>query len=203
MLVVACVEVGNYLDRGAEYVAKLRRGVERHLSIPHVFTVLTDDPSRHAHEGQQFVKVKPCGWWSKLELFRPDAFQHGDKILYLDLDTIVVGPLYDLCSSNGIVHLADWGWRRNDYCSCVMTWRHGEHSDIWTKFSPAVPKKFRGDQDWMTSLGGWSALPKGMAVSYRYHSRKAPPEGAAIVCFHGQPKPHAAQGWPKGFWNAD
>lgn len=214
MIIVACVEVGNYLGRGAEYVAKLRAMVARNLSAPHTFICLSDDYRRHAprHDSRErdFIHELPepgfgipglVGWWAKLYLFSPMRFAPRTRVLFLDLDTVIVGSLDALVESKGILHLADWGWTKNDYGSGVMVWDAGEHEEIWTRYTPDVPQRFRGDQDWMTYLGGWPALPKGLCVSYRYVSKQAPPAGARAVCMHGTPKPHEIlTGWVPELW---
>lgn len=209
MLIVACVETGNYLSRGVEYVAKLNAAVARHLSEPHVFRVYTDDQLRHwptlQRTGLEINVIKPLeggGWWNKLHLFSPKAFAPGDRVLYFDLDTLIVDSIDELAGASGILHLGKWGWQKNDYGSGVMVWRHGEHAEAWSSFSGKVPRKFRGDQDWLTHLGGWAALPDGACVSYRYHCEKAggPPTGASVVCFHGKPKPHEVKGWVETAW---
>lgn len=184
-LTVACVNVEDYLGRGNEYVEKLRAMVSRNLTQPHRFECLTESD-------------KP-GWWAKVDLFEPGRFD--GRVLYLDLDTVIVGPLDALAASKGILHLADWGWKKNDYGSGVMVWDAGEHTEIFTEYNGQVPHCFRGDQDWMTHLGGWPALPKGLNVSYRYHAKVAPPSGAVTVSMHGSPKPHEiVDGWVPGAW---
>lgn len=188
MITVACVNVGNYLGRGAEYVQKLRAGVARHLAQPHNFVCLGDADVG----GLQ-------GWWAKVALFEPGRF--SGRVLYLDLDSVIVGPLDQLAQRKGIIHLRDWGWTENDYGSGVMVWDAGEHEQIFDRHTFAVTGRFRGDQDWMTHLGGWPALPKGLCVSYRYVSKIVPPVGAGVVCFHGTPKPHeVATGWVPQAW---
>lgn len=184
-LTIACVNVGNYLGRGEEYVRKLRAGVQWHLSIPHDFVVIDQSD-------------KP-GWWAKIDLFQPGRFE--GRVLYLDLDTVVVGPLEPVVQSVGIVHLKDWGWLKNDYCSAVMVWDAGEHAEAFERFTPEVMREYHGDQDWLTHLGGWMALRKGLNVSYRYESKAAPPVGASTVSFHGRPKPHeVTDGWVPKTW---
>ena len=200
MLTVACVDAGNYLGRGREYVEKLRRMVARHLSLPHVFTCLTDyGPvgNEHGDAPTFFIALPPGlrGWWNKIVLFRPGLFE--GRVLYLDLDSVITGPLDPLAAAKGILHLDRWGWDRKVYGSGVMVFDAGEHADIWEKFTPEVPRKFEGDQDFITSLGGWPALPDGLCVSYRYHCKKGPPAGASVVCFHGSPKMHQL---PAGHW---
>lgn len=185
MITVACVNVGNYLGRGEEYVARLRAMVARHLSLPHRFECIT-------------ASNKP-GWWAKIDLFQPGRFT--GRVLYLDLDTVIVGSLDELAQSKGILHLRDWGWTKNDYGSGVMVWDADEHEEIFERYDATVPTRFRGDQDWITHLGGWPALPKGWCVSYRYLSKVAPPAGASVICFHGQPKPHeVTTGWVPQHW---
>ena len=44
-LSVVVVQTNDYLGRGAEYVKKLRRQVRKHLTLPHEFFVVTDDPA--------------------------------------------------------------------------------------------------------------------------------------------------------------
>jgi hypothetical protein len=186
VLTVACVNVENYLGRGEEYVAKLRAGVARHLAQPHEFVCLRESN-------------KPS-WWAKIDLFEPGRFE--GRVLYLDLDTVIVGALDALVQRKGLLHLQDWGWRTPTYGSGVMVWDAGEHAEAFTQYTPMVPHAFRGDQDWLTHLGGWDALPAPpVNCSYRYHARKGVPEGAVTVSFHGRPKPHEiVDGWVPQAW---
>lgn len=185
MITIACVEHGDYQGRGQEYVDKLAAMVARNLTVPH-----------------RFVCHRPTlpGWWGKVELFQAGRFE--GRVLFLDLDTIVTGPLDELVQHRGILHLADWGWKKISYGSGVMCWDAGEHAEIWDLFSLDVPGKFKGDQDWLTHLGGWDALPKGLNVSYRYHAKAGPPPGAVTVSFHGRPKCHefAPDHWVSKAW---
>jgi hypothetical protein len=184
VLTVACVEVGNYLGRGAEYVEKLRASVASHLKLPHRF---------------ECVREGPPNWWAKVELFRPGRFR--GRVLYLDLDNFIVGPLDDLIERKGIIHLGMWGWTKNDYGSGVMVWDAGEHGEIFTGFTSDVPRRLRGDQDWLTELGGWDALPFPTVCSAKYHCKAGPPAGASVVCCHGPKKPHLfEEGWARSAW---
>jgi len=185
VLTVACVNVSNYLNRGEEYVAKLRAMVARNLSQPHRFECITESD-------------KP-GWWAKVDYFQVGRF--AGRVLALDLDTVIVGPLDELVKYKGLLHLGDWGWTRNDYGTGVMVWDSGEHAEIYGRYDATVPQRFRGDQDWAVHLGGWPALPKGLNVSYRYHAKAGPPAGAVTVSMHGRPKPHEiTKGWVPQAW---
>lgn len=185
MLTVACVNVQNYLGRGDEYVEKMRSMVARNLSKPHRFECITRSD-------------KP-GWWAKIDLFRPGRF--SGRVVAFDLDTVIVGPLDALADTKGTVHLTDWGWDHNLYGNAVMVWDAGEFDEIFTRYTPDVPMRLRGDNDWMFELGGWPALPKGLNVSYRYHAKAGPPAGAVTVSMHGRPKCHEiTKGWVPEFW---
>ncbi len=185
MLTVACVNVSDYLSRGQEYVDKLRAMVARNLTQPYRFEVITESD-------------KP-GWWAKIDCFRPGRF--SGRCIFLDLDTVICGPLDELASIKGTVHLTDWGWAKNMYGNAIMVWDAGEHEEVWKLYTPDVPRRFRGDADWMFELGGWPALPKGLNVSYRYHAKVAPPAGAVTVSFHGKPKCHEVlTGWVPELW---
>lgn len=197
LITVVCVEVQEYCGRGREYVQKLRSMVARHLSMPHRFVCISD----RTHEGVEVIKAfgNLRGWWAKTQLFFPGLV--SGRCVFFDLDTVIVDSLDELVQHKGILHLDRWGWERKVYGSGVMVWDGGEHSDIWSSFTDAVPRKFEGDQDWITSLGGWPALPDGICVSYRYHSKQGPPPGASVVAFHGRPKCHeVTTGWVPQAW---
>ena len=187
MLTIACVQVENYLSRGQEYVDKLRAMVRRNLAQPHQFVCIIESD-------------KP-GWWAKLDLFSPGRFT--GRVMAFDLDTVICGPLDAMAESKGTIHFTDWGWspKNNMYANAVMVWDAGEHEEVWSRYTPEVPQRLRGDADWMFELGGWPALPKGLNVSYRYHAKVAPPAGAVTVSFHGKPKCHEVlTGWVPELW---
>jgi hypothetical protein len=186
VITVALVNAYDYLGRGDEYVAKMIAMVDRNLTVPHKFDVLGD-----------------CGlpgFWNKVALFRPGRFE--GRVMFLDLDLVVTGPLDDLAETKGIIDLHDWGWPTHTYGSGVMVWDAGEHEEVWTKFTRDLPDRLHGDQDFMTQLGGWEPLPAPWQRSYRYHCKKGPPKGCKVVCFHGAPKQTdlPADHWAREYW---
>jgi hypothetical protein len=195
MITVACVEWGDYLGRGSVYVRALESMVSANLRQPHRFVCFTDDRTRHPDIDTVQLTPGRTGWWNKLELFRPGAL--SGRILFLDLDTVVVGSLDALAASPGIIHLQDWGWKKPTYGSGVMVWDAGEHADAWICADPRRFAAYHGDQDWLTELGGWGRFPPHLARSWRYHCREAVPRDCSVVCFHGEPKPHQLQGAPR------
>lgn len=185
-LTVACVNHGDYLGRGEDYVRRLQSMVARNITQPYDFAVLQDEGGN-------------AGWWAKIELFRPGRFT--GRVLYLDLDSVVVGSLDTLVEETGIIDLHEWGWPIHTLCSSVMVWDGDEHREIFEQFDENVPKAFRGDQDWITHLGGWWPLRPQLCRSYRYHCVNKPPPGCVHVSMHGQPKPHEiTSGWVPEVW---
>jgi hypothetical protein len=186
VITVACVNVENYLGMGELYTDRLHAMVDRNLDQPHRFECITDGEGR-------------TGWWAKTLHFQPGRY--SGRVLALDLDTIICGPIYRLSEHKGLLHLADWGWTKNDYGTGIMVFDAGEHAEIYERYDLTVPKRFRGDQNYVASLGAWPALPKGMNVSYRYHAKNGPPAGAVTVSFHGRPKCHeVTTGWVPEHW---
>lgn len=197
MLNIVCVNVGNYLGRGQDYVDRLRAAVERNVSVPYRFRAFGDElPAR--------------GWWAKLALFQPGLFEDGDRVLYFDLDTLILEPVDDIASWD--VEFATLGaFRPPDRLqSGVMTWRAGFGARFWTEWlRQGRPLPGGGDQEWLEWLAG-PRVPRfqgrfpGAFVSYKYHCRPDPPKGARIVCFHGHPRPHeAGRAWVKAAWTTE
>lgn len=209
-LTVACVlrSGGIYT---AEWVAKLQRGVSRHLSLPHRFVCLSD------------VDV-PCeriplatrwpGWWAKLELFTPGHF--SGRVLYMDLDTVVVGSLDAIAAYPHRFTMAHEYYRPDQVCSTAMAWDGAEDFGILQAFSldliPRYTKRERiGDQAFIEDHLRARGVPidtfrdlfgEHSIASYKVHDCKAgPPKDAAVVAFHGKPKPHQIDaGWVADTW---
>lgn len=206
MITVACLDHRNYLGMGARYVAVLRSMVARNLAQPYRFVCLTDDPSRHDLPKGEIHYLPSCdklsqlltGWWAKLYLFEPGRFE--GRVLYLDLDSVIVGPLDPLAAQTGAVYLKDWGWDKDVTAGGQLVWDAGEHADLWDG-APLAPKRFADDQDYITARGGWNRLPPQLCRSYRYHCKSGPPAGCSVVAFHGSPKPHEVTGgWVAEHW---
>lgn len=215
MLTVACVlRSGGIYD--AEWVRKLRDGVARNLMLPHRFVCLSD------------VDV-PCqriplvegwkGWWSKIELFRFGQFV--GPVLYFDLDTVIVGSLDLIAAHDHRFTMAHEFYRPDFLCSTAMAW-HGDYSFIYDAFkddAEAIARRYDavlpggriGDQafiedqlnldgahvDTFRDLFGERSI-----ASYKVHDcENAPPDDAAVVSFHGNPKPHEIKtGWVPQTW---
>lgn len=181
---VVCVHWGDYQGRGTEYVQKLRMATARNLKVPHEFVV---------------HKPQLENWWGKVELFQPGRFK--GRVLFMDLDTVVTGPLDELAEHKGTIYLDRWGWPQRVLGSSALVWDAGEHHDIWERFTPMVPWLFKGDQEWMTHVGGWDEIPAHLTRSFRYHCGGGVPAGCVHVSCHGRPKPHEIdKEWVRAAW---
>lgn len=207
MIQFICLNSGNYLGRGKEYVEILRDSIFRNLpsDIAAKFTVFTDDPADYGdihkrplpHDGLN-------GWWNKLALFKKDLFPAEDTIIFMDLDTVITGPLDDIVKYKGDFAILRDAYRPNGLQSSVMIWR-GDHSHIWDSYEIAeFPNIPGGDQIWIEhTVHKYDILQKifpGSFVSYKVSAQNEIPLWAKVVFFHGQPRPHEAQGWVPNFW---
>lgn len=208
MITVACVlKTGGIYTR--EWVHALKRGLNRHLD-GFEFVCLTDDcgvspvwrvPLEHSWPG----------WWSKLELFRPGLF--SGSVLYMDLDTLVVGDLSDIASYDGPLAILDDFYRAKRQQSAVMAWTPGEHTaaiyDRFLKDPSMYMRRNRSDQEFIESVipeaDRLQPLYPGQLVSLKVHCSPAkaggPPDGARLVCGHGNPRfSDPGAGWAHREW---
>jgi hypothetical protein len=209
-LTVLCV-LKSGGDYDAEYVRKLRDGVKRNLTIPHRFVCLSDVPV-------------PCeriplkhgwpGWWSKIEVFRPDVIT--GPTLYLDLDTIITGKLdpvmsipYDFAMLNIRAKDTKVGnsgamWFKKPYPNVYE--RFVEKPQYWIDYHVSnAHDRYMGDQAFISDC--FETIPKlhhalpGFFLSYKYDKQQQRVSaGCSVVCFGGHPRPHEARGWAYKAW---
>lgn len=159
MTTVACVFVQGHVPFSSEYVIRLASMVRRWMDRPYRFVCLTDKkrPQFGAH-------VEPItipwarefyGWWAKLHLFRNDIGLTG-RVLYLDLDTLVVNslaPILDYPAPFALLPHAGRFEGRNGlrvvkrFNSSVMVFNAGEQAHVVDRFTPETPRDLWGDQD--------------------------------------------------------
>lgn len=182
-LTVACVWVKGNVDYPVEYVIRLRKMVARHLQRPHRFFCLTDRPAAfydyymQGGTGIGLIEIPTpkgfFGWWSKMELFNPANGLDG-RVLYLDLDTLVVddlAPIVDYPAAFALVPDAG-NFKPKDgrkvvkrFNSSVMAWDAGTTvHQIWRLYAPNAPLwhlNYWGDQDFlgMVLKRGGAAMP--------------------------------------------
>jgi hypothetical protein len=148
-----------------------------------------------------------------MEMFRPGVFAPGELVLYLDLDSLVVGSLDRLASYHGpLALLSDfYGLRKGKDRgqSGVMLFRPGKTTGaLWERFvkDPAAEmRRHRGDGEWLHSYAPAAdriqRLFPGAVVSLKVHAKDGAPEGSCVVAGHGEPRftdPRA--GWAHRHW---
>lgn len=190
---VACV-----LRSGGVYspawVTALAAGVHRYL--PDARFVCLTDMAVPEVETIPLLHGWP-GWWSKIELFRPGIF--SGRVLYLDLDSIVVGDLRQVAAYAGSFAMLMSFYRAGRIGSGVMAWPAGFGAELYERFrrapAPTIARYRRaGDQAYIRATSPvlpeiWQTMYPGQIVSFKVHCRRGVPPGARIVCFHGNPKP--------------
>jgi hypothetical protein len=74
------------------------------------------------------------GWWNKLYLFKDGLFPEGDRILYLDLDTVITGSLDDIIQYKGTFAILRDFYRPEGLQSSVMAWEAGRLTELWSEY---------------------------------------------------------------------
>ena len=130
LLTVACVKWGD--KYGPEYVNKLARACRRQLTHGCRFVCFTEDGE--GLDAEVEVVALPDrhweGWWFKAALFSAEAALSG-RVLFLDLDTVLVGPIDALARYRGpLALLSSAGFSAEEgnadgYNTSAMLWDAG------------------------------------------------------------------------------
>jgi hypothetical protein len=214
MLTVACVWVAGQVPYTVDYVTRLESMARRVIARPFSFVCLTDRPSRVLEaDVEQRVSViqipKPSGglfgWWSKVQLFNPYNELDDRRILYLDLDTLLVAPLdpiidypapFALAPHAGTFQPKNGLQVVRRFNSSVMVWDAGHCDRLFTAWSPAVAGRLWGDQDWIgEQMPDAAAMP--LAWFPRLSEVHPPwPADAKVVLCKKPKNTEAAVRWP-------
>lgn len=141
------------------------------------------------------------GWWSKMELFRPDICH---DLFYYDLDTVVIDPIVP--NGECSLMLRDFYYPSRSG-SGLMYIRHKDKSSVWDAWivDPAGNQSYKptaahhGDQGFIQDFlphRKWQEFHERDIMSYKAHVRKLGIKPRGIVCFHGHPRPwEARESW--------
>lgn len=188
-----------------KYVNALAENIRNNTNLKINLAVLTDNSN--GFDSNLVDEVIPFkhqyrGWWSKIELFRPDIFT--GRVFYMDLDTVVVNNIDALMTYNttfaGIRDL----YHHNFLQTGVMSWDSRYNHQVYENFVPDAARIMayyaEGDAKWIReSVYNYDYLPDkfpGQIVSYKANCLNKStgvvtiPKDASIVCFHGKPRPH-------------
>lgn len=208
---IVCVKEGALY--GPEYVNILANSVFRNLPEGQQgeFICFTDnaeglDPCIKIRELPPELKGR--GWWNKLYLFKSGLFNDGDDIFFMDLDTVITGPLDEILAykPEKLTILRDFYRGSGSYQSSLMAWPANHYAYLWEDYICAgYPDIAGGDQAWIEQkLEGaaiWQDLFPGKFVSYKVHCTKNIPRDSRVCIFHGRPRPHeVTSGWVPEVW---
>jgi hypothetical protein len=185
----------------------------RHLSEPHNFICITDDPTGIV-DG---VIIKPItmanteGWWHKLSFFSDPLYDLSGPVLTLDLDVVIVDNIDCFFDYPGEFCIIKDYYEQNGWNSSIMKFEAGQHSDILEdfdyKYVEADPKRYWGDQAWITECRPDAMLwPESWVQSYKWQcldefKRFSIPQDCKVVLFHGKPDPHEVMHHIGEHWN--
>jgi hypothetical protein len=190
-------EIWTVLKTGGEYDYRHLAWLQRQLNVP--INCLTDGKlERTAEINPLELKQDWPGWWSKIELFRPDI---SGNILYLDLDTVVLNlPEKYLSPRTAPIFLLDANRKHAGPINSGLMYiprnhprRHEPYFDM-LKDPATVTLKFKGDQHYLdgyfkTGCLFWQELFPNESKSFKKDLRRGAPTNENIVFFHGQPRP--------------
>jgi hypothetical protein len=200
----------------AKHVNTLRNMVERHLSLPHRFVCFTDMPQGiDSRVDVRPLPKTPAVTWNpgrpncfrRLWLFSQQAAEmFPGRIVSLDLDAVVVGPLDALYDRKEEFVAWKDAIIRGQYNGSMWLLTAGSRTKVWSEFKgDESVARMRGrmgsDQGWISAMlpneATWTE--KNGVLSYRKHVQKRGlPDGAKIVFFHGRPNPwEAPDAWIK------
>lgn len=201
-ITVVCIKVHD--KYGPEYVNILYNMVSRNLSVPHKFVCITDDTTGINPEIETVEAMYSDGWWTKLSLFAPNAYNFRGKVLYFDLDVVIVSNINKLANYDASFAICR-DWVCSTYNSSVMLLEIGTETQVWDKFdadretSKASVKD--GDQGFIGAHSSPSVFPERFISSYKVHCKGVADPISPVVIFHGRPNPPEVQdSWVMRNW---
>ena len=204
-------------DYNEEYVEKLRAGVERNVTIPYRFVVLSDLPIKGSYP---LIHDYP-GWWSQIELLRipGPSLQIGlDTVITANIDHILT-YIRDELGHRVLLHTlgfyrpdAEKCWQQyllNNYANGIVAWNGMDLVWIYDRFKRNPERDmafFEMDQKYLTLHINDSHFPVDVAdekplgiYSYNVHCRAkgdvVHPD-ACMILFHGKPRPRDVRDEP-------
>jgi hypothetical protein len=220
---ILCMKWGT--KYGPEYVNKLYGMVSRNLHRPFRFVCLTDN-SAGVHPQVDCLPLPelalpegaPERGWNKLTTFINPLFDIQGRVLFLDLDVVIVGALDDFFDVGRKLHIIkDFVRKDGTGNSSVYLFEAGAFPDVIANFRQnfvTIQKQHRNEQEYLSHYllaqnklaywpGEWcrsfkyDCLP-GVLGSWFFGSRV--PEGARVIIFHGSPNPDDAIEGRSGKW---
>jgi hypothetical protein len=163
------------------------------------FVCISDDPSVPGYVKMEHGWPR---WWPKMEIFKIQG-----PVLYLDLDTIIVSDLKSILDSipqYEFIAIRDFykdHKMQRTLGSGVMAWT-GDMKYLYDEFrkdpeknmAECTTSRWWGDQGFIektikNNVVYWQDIAPNKLVSWKVHCKNGVPKNAAIIAFHGKPKP--------------
>jgi hypothetical protein len=139
------------------------------------------------------------GWWAKMELLDPEV--PGD-FLFMDIDTVVRGPLTDILAVRKLTMLRDFyrdGKKlKEGLGSGLMYVPADARSGVWGMWRQQPQLCMRmypgGDQRllekfWLNKADRFQDVVPGQIVSWKVNCQNGIAPDARVIAFHGKPRP--------------
>jgi hypothetical protein len=139
MINVVCVlRQGGKVGYDSTWVEKLKNSVNRNLTLPHRFICLSDCEV----ECDRIPLIAGGrGFWSKIEMFRPNLF--NGPVLYIDLDNVICSSLdkiVEKIKDEKFVMLKEYD---TGVSSSSIMWWNGDYSFLWDKWISESPDHWK------------------------------------------------------------
>lgn len=207
-LTIACVWVNGNVAYPLDYVTRLESMARRVVGAGFRFVCLTDRPwllPAHIESIPIARPVRLAGWWKKIELFNP-AYAFVGRVLYLDLDTLIVNSLEDIITFPApfalAPHAGAFEGRHGKtvvkrFNSSVMVWDAGTCDALFEDWRRDVADRLWGDQDWIGERRpDAAAMPATWFPRLSSISALPYPAGARVVLCKKPKNVEAAARWP-------
>ncbi len=193
-------------DYSSESVNRKAAELRRHLALPHDVVCITDDPAGLASH----IRVIPL-WpegrelgacWCRLKAFSPEmASLIGPRFVWIDLDSIVVGPLDPLFDRPDpfLLYRSD-SVPGTPYNGSLVMMDAGARAEVWSSFDPARSPALAHDAGFLGSDQSWIAYVLGRnepvwtrddgVLHFSLDCVPDLPDHGRIVFFPGVFKPH-------------
>jgi hypothetical protein len=201
------------------HVNILRRMVARHLPLPHRFACFAESP-RHLENGILHLPLPPAppievregrpNCFRRLWAFSSEASEVGERILSIDLDTVITREITPLIRRDEDIVLWKGTARNTPYNGGLWLLRTRSRTHVWTEFlaDPLAAWQRIQEAELVGSDQAWMALALGPdeatwsksdgVYSFRNDMRWRPgpgdpppplPQNARVVSFHGRHNP--------------
>ena len=139
MINIVCVlKQGGKVGYDSTWVDKLQSAITRNITLPYQFICLSDC---EVNCKRIPLTDQSIGFWSKLELFKPNQFM--GPVLYIDLDTVICKNIDDViyqCKDKKFVMWLEKD--KNIHSSALMYW-NGDYSYLWNIYKSKPQEHWR------------------------------------------------------------